>query len=246
MSGSVAMTTVRIVPASPDDAGTLAVLIAEAFGHLDIGCWLVGDPVERRRILPGSFRLLVDHALIRGTVHTTAERIAGAVWLPATPIPDIDNYDAPPRSNLRRAHLPVPRPRRGQARHPPEYAAARAPGVPCRPPKQHGAGLGRALLARQHHLLDAQGIPAYLDASSERSRELYLRHGYQRLGEPLRLLPDGPPMWPMWRQPPSPWQTPSCARTQPPLRPARTIPLAESTGPDRAGGQEVVATDPAA
>ena len=42
-------------------------------------------------------------------------------------------------------------------------------------------------------------MPAYLEASSPRSRDLYAQHGYLA-GEPFRV-PDGTPFWPMWREP---------------------------------------------
>jgi GNAT superfamily N-acetyltransferase len=248
MSGGLAMTTaVRIVPASLNYAGTLANLIAEAFQHLDIACWLVGDPAERRRVLGGNFRLFVDHALTYGTVHTTVDRAAVAVWLPAAPIPDIADYDA---------HLALV-----CGAHTDRFRALDAAmhaAHPAGPPHEHlaflavhpqrqGAGVGSALLAHRHRLLDAQGTPAYLEASSERSRALYLRHGYRRLGEPLRPAPDGPPMWPMWRQPPSPWATPPRVGTQ--TRPEVSLPdrfrPRIEPGPDRADGQEAIATDPA-
>src|SRR5439155_27204580 len=67
-------------------------------------------------------------------------------------------------------------------------------------PDRQGAGLGSALMARHHRRLDEARIGAYLEASSPRSRELYLRHGYRDRGKLFRL-PDGPPFWPMWRGP---------------------------------------------
>lgn len=42
--------------------------------------------------------------------------------------------------------------------------------------------------------------PAYLEASSERSKALYERLGWEFTGEAVRL-PGGPLMWPMWRKP---------------------------------------------
>jgi hypothetical protein len=46
---------------------------------------------------------------------------------------------------------------------------------------------------------DREGVPAYLEASGARNRDLYLRLGFRVTGE-IRL-PDGPSMWPMWREP---------------------------------------------
>jgi len=50
---------------------------------------------------------------------------------------------------------------------------------------------------------DRERRPAYLEASSTRSRDLYARHGFA-VEEEIRLPGDGPPMWRMWREPRSP------------------------------------------
>lgn len=47
---------------------------------------------------------------------------------------------------------------------------------------------------------DREGTPAYLEASSARSRGLYERLGFTFTGRAVDL-PEGPPMWPMWREP---------------------------------------------
>jgi GNAT superfamily N-acetyltransferase len=64
---------------------------------------------------------------------------------------------------------------------------------------RQGAGLGSALLRHRLARADADGLPAYLEASSPRSRALYLRHGFEDLGEPVRVA-DSPPLYPMWRR----------------------------------------------
>ncbi|WP_149547579.1 GNAT family N-acetyltransferase [Streptomyces marokkonensis] len=67
-------------------------------------------------------------------------------------------------------------------------------------PGRQGEGLGTALIGSVLDRCDRQGRAAYLEASSERSRLLYERLGFEAAGEPL-ALPDGPRMWPMWREP---------------------------------------------
>ena len=47
---------------------------------------------------------------------------------------------------------------------------------------------------------DRERMPAYLNAGSWRSRDLYLRHGFQVIEE-FSLPDDGPPLWRMWRDP---------------------------------------------
>jgi GNAT superfamily N-acetyltransferase len=67
-------------------------------------------------------------------------------------------------------------------------------------PGRQGEGLGTALIGSVLDRCDREGRAAYLEASSERSRLLYERLGFEAAGEPL-LLPEGPRMWPMWREP---------------------------------------------
>jgi GNAT superfamily N-acetyltransferase len=59
-------------------------------------------------------------------------------------------------------------------------------------PGRQGQGIGSALLDAHHQALDQAGLAACLEASSDRNRLLYLRHGYTDSGPPIRL-PGGPP-----------------------------------------------------
>jgi hypothetical protein len=45
---------------------------------------------------------------------------------------------------------------------------------------------------------DRERMPAYLESSTERSRALYERHGFQTT-EVIRMPRGGPPLWLMWR-----------------------------------------------
>jgi GNAT superfamily N-acetyltransferase len=67
-------------------------------------------------------------------------------------------------------------------------------------PERQGEGLGTVLIESVLDRCDREGLPAYLEASSARSRRLYERLGFEFTGTVLDL-PDGPPMWPMWREP---------------------------------------------
>jgi ribosomal protein S18 acetylase RimI-like enzyme len=62
-----------------------------------------------------------------------------------------------------------------------------------------GQGLGTALLRPTLDRCDKEGVPAYLEASSERSAALYERLGFVHLGE--LEVPNGPRFWPMRRPP---------------------------------------------
>ena len=64
-------------------------------------------------------------------------------------------------------------------------------------PDHQGHGIGSALLKAALDRADRDGVPAYLEATSEQNRRLYERHGFVATAE-LRL-PDGPSLWAMWR-----------------------------------------------
>lgn len=182
------------------EAARLADLIAEAFTDLSATAWLVPDPDARRGRLAGNFEILVEYALAWGEVYVTADRDAVAVWFPRDgdpPPPPVD-YDV----RVARSAGPWV----DRFRHLDDLFDANHPHEPHHhlaflavAPSRQGDGIGSALLDDYHARLDAAGLPAYLEASSPRSRDLYLRHGYQ-VREPFRL-PDGTPFWPMWRPP---------------------------------------------
>lgn len=46
---------------------------------------------------------------------------------------------------------------------------------------------------------DARGDAAHLEATSPDNRRLYERHGFEVTGE--IVVPDGPTLWAMWRDP---------------------------------------------
>jgi GNAT superfamily N-acetyltransferase len=66
-------------------------------------------------------------------------------------------------------------------------------------PGWQGRGLGSAVMRPVLETCDDWGLPAYLEATSEHNKRLYQRHGFEVVGE-IRL-PDGPSLWPMWREP---------------------------------------------
>jgi hypothetical protein len=47
---------------------------------------------------------------------------------------------------------------------------------------------------------DHERIPAYLEASAPRNRNLYARNGFEVV-EKIRLPAGGSPLWRMWREP---------------------------------------------
>ena len=68
------------------------------------------------------------------------------------------------------------------------------------PPAQ-GRRLGSRLLEHALAICDADRLPAYLEATSPRSRNLYARHGFRDVG--VVQAGSSPPMWAMLREPAS-------------------------------------------
>ncbi|HEY1590699.1 MAG TPA: GNAT family N-acetyltransferase [Solirubrobacteraceae bacterium] len=69
-------------------------------------------------------------------------------------------------------------------------------------PAWQGRGYGAALLRPMLDRLDAERVPAYLEASTPRNLALYGRHGFEVVEEG-RYARDAPPLWRMWREPKS-------------------------------------------
>ncbi|WP_228000940.1 GNAT family N-acetyltransferase [Nocardia australiensis] len=65
-------------------------------------------------------------------------------------------------------------------------------------PEYRGVGAGAAILADRLKAAAAAGMPAFLEASTERSARLYGRHGFVRDGATYTLPEGGPTLIPMW------------------------------------------------
>jgi GNAT superfamily N-acetyltransferase len=65
---------------------------------------------------------------------------------------------------------------------------------------RQGQGLGSALMQPTLQRADSAGLPAYIEASTQRSASLYERLGFVHMGA-LELPEGGPPVWLMRRPP---------------------------------------------
>jgi len=181
MTTDTSYATVR--RATEDDRTAVVDILTESFATDPVAGWLFPDPGERRRLQPPYFGLLLTHP--EAEVYL-AGREGAAVWLPGNASqqqPDVGT--AGERFLALGAAL--------AGRHPEEpHLYLQCIGVVG---TRQGAGIGTALL---RHRLDRTDLAVYLEASSPRSRDLYLRHGFVEHGDPVRV-PDGPTLWPMLR-----------------------------------------------
>ncbi|MDG9674684.1 GNAT family N-acetyltransferase [Micromonospora sp. DH14] len=196
-------TGVTVRQATRGDAEGLISVLAEAFFDGPVADWLVPDPNDRRTVYQRYFELALNHGLDNGHVDTTADLSAVAIWYPRT---DPEPQNALEYSAAMEAATGVYAPKftlldtMFEAFHPSEphhYLAYVAVN-----PEQQNRGIGAALLSHHHRQLDALGMPAYLEASNLRNRELYVRLGY-RAGPPMILPTTGPTIWRMWRGQPN-------------------------------------------
>ncbi len=65
-------------------------------------------------------------------------------------------------------------------------------------PAHYGHGYGLGLLAENLRIVDAQGMPAYLESSNPANVPLYERYGFRQLGA-FELPGGGPTVPTMWR-----------------------------------------------
>jgi GNAT superfamily N-acetyltransferase len=196
-------TSSQFTKATEADIQAAADRVAEAFHDIEVCEWLVPDPDRRRQILPVYFGILAEYAYEYGEIFFTGENREGAalwVYHGNEPLPDPHDYEARLRDACgewtERFQILD---EQFEAHHPHEPAHHHLALLATTPAMQ-GKGIGATLLEQHHEYLDANGIAGYLEASSMRSRALYERHGYVFSGKTIDL-PDGPHMWPMWREP---------------------------------------------
>ncbi|MFJ8867291.1 GNAT family N-acetyltransferase [Streptomyces sp. NPDC102473] len=192
---------VRVRQADGRDRDQVVRILEEAFHDDPVSSWVFPDE-EHRRAVHGKFLgVFADVTLEGGRIDLLEDGTATALWLsvPAG-APEEDDTPALMRETAdpgnERCELVG---RLTGAVHPHDRAHEYLLMIGVSPERQ-GEGLGEALIRGVLERCDRERTPAYLEASSARSRALYERLGFTFMGRTVDL-PDGPPMWPMWREP---------------------------------------------
>jgi GNAT superfamily N-acetyltransferase len=195
--------TVRV--AQPNESGPLKVALGAAFFDDPIFGWLIGRGPNRQARLEQYFAIQLAHSIADGCVWT-AEGLQGAAlcqppgqWRlpPRLMIANGRRFGSAFRGRLPRAVGLLAAVERRHLRGAHYYFANI--GVA---PEAQGHGLGSRLMRPTLDRCDEEGLPAYLEASSERNAALYERLGFQ-CTEVLRFA-GSPPLRLMVR-PPQPW-----------------------------------------
>ncbi|MDQ3849245.1 MAG: GNAT family N-acetyltransferase [Actinomycetota bacterium] len=194
-------TPLRVRPARAEDFAPLAAMLARAFYDDPVTAWFYPDDARRLRHVRRFFGIRLRQLAPQRQIYTTPDHVGAALW----------TVPGRWREDLRQTvmllpMLPVLLPhflrssramREVERRHPvePHYYLS----VLGTEPDRQGGGVGSALLAPVLERCDADGVPAYLESSKESNVGFYARHGFD-VTERLQL-PNGPPLWLMWREP---------------------------------------------
>ncbi|MFF6997243.1 GNAT family N-acetyltransferase [Streptomyces sp. NPDC008313] len=199
---------VAIRTAGEDDRELVVRLLDEAFHDDPVSGWVFPGEEYRRRTHHKLMRAFLDIVLAEGRVDVTEDGTACALWLsvPAgQPDERAGETGGPDEAVLLRESVDPDNERvelvgrLTSTAHPADRAHEYLWMIGVAPGHQ-GEGLGTALVRHVLDRCDREGLPAYLEASSARSRRLYESLGFAFTGRTVDL-PDGPPMWPMWREP---------------------------------------------
>ncbi|WP_306192774.1 N-acetyltransferase [Streptomyces sp. MK5] len=199
---------VGIRAAGEDDRELVVRLLDEAFQDDPVSGWVFPGEEYRRATHHRLMAVFTDVVLAEGWIDITEDGSACALWL-SVPAGDATeggagSGEADEAVRMREAVDPANRrveeiTRLMTESHPADRAHAYLWMIGVVPQRQ-GEGLGGALIQHVLDRCDREGLPSYLEASSERSTRLYERLGFAFTGRTLDL-PDGPRMWPMWREP---------------------------------------------
>ena len=183
------------------DLAAVTSTLDVAFFDDPVLCWWIPEDHRRRDILPAFFRLIVEVHFPLGAIYGSDEMNATAVWVPPGRQPTADEMAALvplfAEATEEYADRLFATLERMDALHPTEahwylFFLGTVP-------QWQSRGLGSALMRAVLEACDRDSIPAYLEATSERNKQLYLRHGFEVTGE--MPLGDGVSLWPMWRAP---------------------------------------------
>lgn len=197
-------TTDAVRPAEPADVPALTRMLVRAYMDDPVAVWICKSSQLRAKLLAALYSERLRQLLAHEAVWTTPDHTSAAVWMP----PDHQQATIRPTATLLRCFsrpqmmARVPLLAVGfaamQRKHPssPPYWYLSLLGTD---PDAQGHGFGSAVLQPVLERCDSDCVGAYLESSKPRNLDFYARFGFRVTDE--LVLPQGPKMWPMWREP---------------------------------------------
>ena len=192
------MSTAEATVATPADQNQVIDTVTAAFISDPILRWEFRDEHQYLTYFPRLVSALAGGAFDRGTAYSVEAFSGVALWLP----PGAHSDEA--MGALMKEAIPASEQKEifefleqiGEYHPTDQHWYLPIIGVD---PTRQGRGYGSALLRHGLKTCDAQGVPVYLEATSERNKRLYERHGFEANG--VIQYGSSPPMWPMLRRP---------------------------------------------
>ena len=186
----------EITPTADEDRTIATITIA--FSNDPVARWVLPDPSRYLAYFPQFIRAFGGAALENGTADSIDDCGGVALWLGPGVDADEETMGALAAEAVPAAEQDSVFAFLGQMGefHPTEpHWYLPLIGVDA---TRHGRGYGSALLRHALERCDRDRLPAYLEATSARSKALYERHGFEELG--VIQANDSPPLWPMLRK----------------------------------------------
>ena len=194
--------------AGRDDVAVVADIAARGFTDDPVMGWVFPDPATRQAALRVVFDVVARRYLAKQGLVQLLDRSCTALWERPGPVAaDVEAAQEEPSPEVAAVFSPEVVER---------FAVLEAALAETRPqgrphwylgtlstvPERQSGGLGGRMLAPVLSVCDSEGWPAYLESSNPRNLAFYFRHGFVQTGE--IILPEGPSLYPMWREPAGP------------------------------------------
>jgi ribosomal protein S18 acetylase RimI-like enzyme len=183
------------------DVEPITATLARAFFDDPVMMHFLKDDEERRAKLPRVFKVLLGMAMPHGLCRTTAGHEAATIWKPPGKW-HLSLWDyvvnAPQLVGIFGANVlnVIATMDRVEKVHPArEHFYLQVIGTD---PAKQGKGFASAVMRHQLAAADAAGIPCYLESSKDTNIPIYRSFGFEVTSE--IKIPDGPTLWPMWRE----------------------------------------------
>ena len=188
--------TVEVLETTDRQRGLAALTLA--FVADPVMRWAWPDPERYLTYWPQFADAFGGGAFERGTAHGLEDRTAIALWLPHGVEPDGDRRIEPHARHGHPGVRDINAMLEQMEEHHPTDDHWYLPLIGVEPVAQ-GRRLGSALLQHALETCDRDGLPAYLEATSPRNRNLYAHHGF---GDVATIQAgSSPPLWAMLREP---------------------------------------------